>query len=416
MSNVAPQIDRLVPPHEALSIILGNTPRLGTERVALAAAFERVLAESITADEDMPPFPAATMDGFAVVSSDTTLQRRLVGEQLAGYVAGLTVSPGTAARITTGSPLPPGADAVIQLELVDELNDQIILREAVSAGNNIRPIAADLRRGDSVLTPGVGLGPAEVGLLAGLGRTSVEVYRRPRVAVLSTGDELVDPAEPPAPGQIRDSNRFSLMAAVARCQAEVVTSGMVRDAQIELRQMMRDGLEKADVLITSGGVSMGKLDLVKGLIDELGHLHLRRLFVKPGKPFHFATVPGVTAAGSPDTAAIDRLIFGLPGNPVSSLVAFELLIRPALLTMQGLTNWRRPHLMVRLAHDIRAAEDRIEYQRGIVEFVDGQVLARNTGPQHSARLASLVGANALLILPPRASLYRAGEAIEAMLI
>jgi molybdenum cofactor synthesis domain-containing protein len=343
------------------------------------------------------------MDGFAVISADPAPRRQLVGEQLAGYVAGLQIAPGQAVRITTGSPLPPGADAVIQLELVDEEAGQIHLQGSVAAGNNIRPIGADLRRGDVILEDGQRLGPAELGLLAGLGRTNIQVYRRPRVAILSTGDEVVDPDQPPQPGQIRDSNRFSLIAAVARCQAEVVMSGLVRDLQQDLRRLMSTGLSQADVLITSGGVSMGKLDLVKDIIGELGTLHLRRLFVKPGKPFHFATTE-------------QRLIFGLPGNPVSSLVAFELLLRPALLTLQGQRDWHRLTLPVTLSHEIIAAEDRIEYQRGIVSRQNGQLVARNTGPQHSARLASLVGANALLKLPPRPEPYRAGEKIEAVLI
>jgi molybdenum cofactor synthesis domain-containing protein len=410
MSDPRDSSNRLVPPQEALAIILARTPRLGVERVALAAAAERVLAEDVLAEEDMPPFPAATMDGFAVVSGDDAPRRRLVGEQLAGYVAGLRVGPGQAARITTGSPLPPGADAVIQLELVDEQDGAITLHRPVPPGTNIRPVGADLRRGERVLTAGMVLGPAEVGVLAGLGITAVSVYRRPRVAVLTTGDELVDPGEPPGPGQIRDSNRFSLAAAVARARCDIALVSRVRDVQADLRRMMEAGLAQADVLITSGGVSMGKLDLVKGLIEELGEVHLRRLFIKPGKPFHFATGRRAGVNG------IVPLLFGLPGNPVSSLVAFELLVRPALLTMQGVVAWQRLRVPVVLSHDIVAAEDRIEYQRGVVSVDAGRLVARNTGAQHSARLASLVGANALLILPPRPAPYRAGEQIEALLL
>lgn len=395
--------NRLVPPDEALAIVLAHTPRLGVERVPFTEAAGRVLAEEARATEDAPPFPAATMDGFAVLSADDSPRRRLVGEQLAGYVSGLAVEPGTAVRITTGSPLPPGADAVIQLELVDEQDGVISLQRAVPAGNNIRPIGSDLRAGEMVLAPGAPIGPAEVGLLASLGITQVTVARRPRVALLSTGDELVEPGQPPAPGQIRDSNRFSLAVAVERAGGVVVASALVRDASQELRRLMTEGLASADVLISSGGVSMGKLDLVKGLIEEMGEVWLRRLFMKPGKPFHFATAGG-------------KLIFGLPGNPVSSLVTCELLIRPALRVMQGATDWRRLSVPVELDHDIRAAEDRIEYQRGVVTSRDGRLVARNTGAQGSARLASLVGANALLVLPPRQQPYRRGEWIEAILL
>jgi len=197
---------------------------------------------------------------------------------------------------------------------------------------------------------------------------------------------------------------------VARARCDIALVSRVRDVQADLRRMMEAGLAQADALITSGGVSMGKLDLVKGLIEELGEVHLRRLFIKPGKPFHFATGRRAGVNG------IVPLLFGLPGNPVSSLVAFELLVRPALLTMQGVVAWQRLRVPVVLSHDIVAAEDRIEYQRGVVSVDAGRLVARNTGAQHSARLASLVGANALLILPPRPAPYRAGEQIEALLL
>jgi gephyrin len=396
-------LNRLVPPGEALEIVLAHTPRLPGERIAFAAAAERVLAEDVLAGEDQPRFPAATMDGFAIIAGDGLAARRLVGEQFAGTVSGVAVAAGTAARIATGAPVPPGADAVIQFELVEEADGAITPHQAVAPGNNIRPIGADMRRGDLIVAAGTVLGPAEIGVLASLGASEVGVSRRPRVAIIATGDELVEPDETPGPGQIRDSNRFSLQVAVARARGEVVVIERVRDARAELRRVLLAALERADVLITSGGVSVGQRDHVAGLIEEMGHLYLRRLFVKPGKPFHFAT------AGR-------RLIFGLPGNPVSSLVAFELLVRPALLTMQGVTRWQRMRLPVELGHEIVAAEDRIEYQRGVVAWQDGHLLAHNTGAQHSARLASLVGANALLILPPRPAPYRAGERIEAMLL
>jgi molybdenum cofactor synthesis domain-containing protein len=391
-------LNRLVPPGEALEIVLAHTPRLPGERIAFAAAAERVLAEDVLAGEDQPRFPAATMDGFAIIAGDGLAARRLVGEQFAGTVSGVAVAAGTAARIATGAPVPPGADAVIQFELVEEADGAITPHQAVAPGNNIRPIGADMRRGDLIVAAGTVLGPAEIGVLASLGASEVGVSRRPRVAIIATGDELVEPDETPGPGQIRDSNRFSLQVAVARTRSMTTTS-----PRAELRRVLLAALERADVLITSGGVSVGQRDHVAGLIEEMGHLYLRRLFVKPGKPFHFAT------AGR-------RLIFGLPGNPVSSLVAFELLVRPALLTMQGVTRWQRMRLPVELGHEIVAAEDRIEYQRGVVAWQDGRLLAHNTGAQHSARLASLVGANALLILPPRPAPYRAGERIEAMLL
>ncbi len=344
------------------------------------------------------------MDGYAVVASDPQRLKSIVGRQTAGSVAAIAVDPGTAAWITTGAPVPGGADAVVPVEET-ESNDGLVTinRTRIAAGENIRPIGVDMARGTLALAAGSVLGPAEIGLAASLGVDPIGVTRKPRVSVLSTGDELVEPGDALAPGQIRDSNRFSLIAALHEAGAEVVWAGRGPDNAVALRAALLERLDESDVVITSGGVSMGDLDLIKPLLAELAEVHFRRVFMKPGKPFNFATVGR-------------KLIFSLPGNPVSALVSFEVFLRPALRTMLGAKDVDRPRVPVLLHHAVRPS-DRIEFQRARVE-VDGAGALRavTTGAQASSRLASLVGANALLVVPPGEGPVPAGSAIQAMLI
>ena len=389
---------------EALRRVLDATPVLEPARVALTDAYGLVLAERLIAAEDLPPFPAATMDGYAVVAADGPGWRDLAGEQLAGYVASLTVQPGTVARITTGSPLPPGADAVVMIERTRERDGRVeIGQERIAVGENIRPVGVDMARGELVLDAGTPIGPAEAGLLASLGAAEVHAHPRPRVAILSTGDELVEPWEEPGPGQIRDANRYALACALAELRIPVVRSAVAPDEEGATRATLIDALAASDVLIASGGVSMGQRDLVKVILDELGEVHFGRLFMKPGKPLHFATTRE------------NKLIFGLPGNPVSALVGFEIFVRPALLKLAGHRAPVRPRVVVALTHPITPG-DRPEFQRAVVrQRGDGALVATNTGAQASSRLASLVGANALLALPARRDPFAAGEQVEAIL-
>jgi molybdenum cofactor synthesis domain-containing protein len=343
------------------------------------------------------------MDGYAGLAEDSSPWREIIGEQTAGFVAPLEVTPGVAVRITTGAPIPPGADAVIQIEHTELADDHVVIhQEVVRPGENIRPIGADLKQGETVLPAGTVLGPAEIGLLAGLGVTPVPVRRRPRVSIISTGDELVEPDSPVGPGQIRDSNRFSLIAAVSEL-GDVIAAEKAPDQQDQLETLLRDRIAASDIVITSGGVSMGQLDLVKVILGQLATVHFRRIFMKPGKPLNFAT-------------AGDTLIFGLPGNPVSALVNFEVFIRPAMATMMGQVNPDRPRVRVALAHDVTPT-DRIELQRATVRVSsEATLVATTTGVQASSRLASFVGANALLVIPPRETPYKAGETVDALLL
>lgn len=400
------ELDRMRPPDEARAIVDRAIVRMPPETIPLAEAAWRVLAGHLVAPEDHPPFPASTMDGFAVVAEDSSPWREILGDQHAGHVLDEEVTEGYTVRIMTGAPVPRGANAVVPVEATELAEDHVVIhKEDVAPGENVRPIGSDVRKGDLILPAGTVLGPAAIGLIANMGINPVTVTRRPRVSVLSTGNELVDPGEPVGPGQIRDSNRFSLMTALQSEPCEITYIGKAPDERNELERFLRERLERDDVIVTSGGVSMGDLDLVKAILFDADDItvHFRRLYLKPGKPLNFAT-------------SKDTLIFGLPGNPVSSLVTFELFIRPALRQMAGATDIDRPRLRVRL-EAATPGSDRIEYQRGIVRAsADGRLTARTTGSQQSSRLASFIGANALLMIPPRERSYAAGEEIEAVML
>ncbi|MGE3538986.1 MAG: gephyrin-like molybdotransferase Glp [Candidatus Tectimicrobiota bacterium] len=388
---------------EALDIVLRHAHPLTPRTVPLLEAQELVLAQDVMAQEDLPPFPCSSKDGFAVIAADTTNPRRLVGEQTAGYIADLQVTPGTCVRITTGAPIPPGADAVIMVEYTQEAQGQITLQGTVSAGADVRPVGQDIARGQRVLEAGMGLGPQEIGLLASLGVTAVPVYPRPRVAVLSTGDEIVEPDAQPGPGQIRDSNRYALMAAIRRAGAEPVSLGIGTDRQDELTAKIEQGLATCDAVITSGGVSMGELDLIKPILEGRGQVHFGLVNMKPGKPLTFATVD-------------QKPVFALPGFPVSSLVSFELFVRPALRRLGGQRLVLRPRVPVTLAEAIQGDAWRPEFHRARLVAEHGTYLARTTGMQSSARLLSMVGANGLLVLPKQAKPFHAGETVQAILL
>ena len=397
-------VDQMLHPSEARRIIFEHVRTLPPESLPIGDVAGRILASDIIADEDHPPFAASTMDGYAVVAEDPSPWREIVGRQTAGTVEEITVDIGTAAWITTGAPVHAGANAVVPVDATELADDHVIIQqEHVEPGAYIRPIGVDLARGDRILEAGAVIGPAEIGLLAGLGIDPVDVGRRPRVSILSTGNELVEPGETPGAGQIRDSNRFSLIAATLDAGAEVVWAGHGPDEIGALLTTLHDLIERSDVVITSGGVSMGDLDLIKPVLGELANVHFRRIFMKPGKPFNFATVG-------------DTLIFSLPGNPVSAIVGFEVFLRPALRTMMGAIEIDRPRAPVILDQPVHPS-DRIEMQRAVIRVAqDGRLRARITGPQQSSRLASLVGANALVEIPAGEDILPEGSVATAMLL
>lgn len=392
----------MVPVDQALAIVRSVVRPLPREQVPTAEADGRILAEPIRSPENVPPFRASTVDGFAVRADDQIPARRVAQRIMAGGVAEPTLEPGTAARIMTGAPLPEGADAVVMIEYTHEDDGQVILDQSVRRGENIRPIGVDVAKDDLVLNTGTVLGAAEIGLLMTLGFTRVNCYRRPTVAVLSTGDELVDPSEPLPPGGIRDSNRYAIMAAVREAGGVPVSLGRAKDDRELQTRLVREGVERADVLLTSGGVSVGDRDFIKPALEELGKVHFGRIAFRPGMPLTFAEIG-------------DKLAFGLPGNPVSSLVTFEVFVRPALRILQGDPNPLRPRVEVELEHDFQRGGNRLEYHRVNVRWEKGKLLAHSTGAQLSSRLLSMAGHNGLLVIEMGDGTIVAGEIRPAVL-
>ena len=402
MAEMRPSRYPLVSVQTALDTIMAHVTPLGCERVWLGDALGRVLARTLTAPVDVPAAPISGVDGYAVVAAAGGAPRRVVGELTAGGQGSRPLGPDEAARIMTGAALPAGTDAVVMVEDTAEAAGVVTITATPRVGDNVRPRAIDLKAGQTVLQPGTQLRSPEIGLLSSLGVLEVDVYRRPVVAVLATGDEVVDPWREPAPGQVRDSNRPAVLAAIAEAGGIPVSLGLARDDEALQTAMIRGGFERADVVITSGGVSVGSRDLIKPILESLGQIHVGRVAVKPGKPLTFATV------GS-------KLFFGLPGFPVSTLVTFEVFARHALLRMQGLAATRRPRVEVVLSEPVRPSPDRTEYQRAIVCYQDGALRAVTTGVQVSSRLMSLVGANALIVIEPGTSLLPAGAKVPAFL-
>lgn len=408
----------MVSVEQALAIILSHVAPLPVSAVSLRDALGLVLAEAIRAPADQPPFPAAIVDGFALRAADGLRPRRLIGQQMAGYVADLAVEPGAAVRITTGAPIPPGADAVAMVEQTDEADGWVTLHDgqAVRPGEGIRPIGADVQTGQQVLAAGQTLGPAELGMLASLGLAAVPVHRRPVVGVFSTGDELVDPGQPLAPGQIYDSNRPALLAAVARAGGQPLDLGIIADQPGALEQALDAALARADLLVTSGGVSMGELDLLKPLLARRGQVHFGRVRMKPGKPLTFATLPALRENGAVDPGQPARPIFALPGNPVSALVTFQLFVRPAIRRMAGHAAVSLPQISAALGHEFRLDRERPEFHRVTLRREGGRFVALSTGSQASSRLLSAAGADGLLVLEQADGILPAGVERPVLLL
>ncbi len=396
----------MVPVTEAHRLIVAHIAPLPAETISSLSADGRVLAEDIFATENTPDVAKAMVDGYALRAADGMQERRVVAEVTAGLADDLYVEPGTAVRIMTGAPVPPGADTVVMVEYTTEKAGMLRIEQPVSQGTHIQLAGQDIQEGQQILTRGTVLGAADIGLLATVGQTRILVYQQPRVAVLATGDEVVEPDAPRRAGSVRDSNRYALLAAIREAGGQGISLGIARDTLEEQRTAIQVGLAQADMLITSGGVSMGTRDLIKPLLATLGTIHFGRVAFKPGKPTLFATV------NDPERGALP--VFGLPGFPVSSLVSFEVFVRPTLRRLQGDAHPERPNVRVTLLDAIRPARDRPEYQRVVITWQDGRLVAHSTGGQSSNRLLSLRGANGLLIVPPRERSYEAGEALEAL--
>ena len=375
--------------HEALDSVLAAVRPLSAEEVPILDALGRVAAAEIISPEQVPSFANSAMDGFAVAGADLAAGRRdfLVTVDIpAGHHVDEPVRAGEAARIMTGAPLPPGADTVVQVEHTTTQGDRVTVDPAPPAGVNVRRAGEDVSAGDVLFARGAHLGPAEVGLLAAVGIQHVSVARRPRVAILPTGSELVPPGVPLAPGQIRNSNSFTAYGQTLAAGGEPVSLDIARDDVDETRRLLGAALEH-DVVVTSGGVSVGDYDFVKQVQDELG---VERRFwgiaTKPGKPLAF----GVRG---------DTLVFGVPGNPVASMVSFEMYVRPALLALQGRADVYRPYLFAAADEPVARTRDRTEARRCRLVHHDRAWGFTTTGPQGSGILSSMTGADGLAFVP-----------------
>ncbi|XP_055720710.1 gephyrin-like isoform X11 [Salvelinus fontinalis] len=406
---------------KAFITVLEMTPVLGTEIINYRDGMGRVLAQDVYAKDNLPPFPASVKDGYAVRAADGPGDRFIIGESQAGQQPTHTVMPGQVMRVTTGAPIPCGADAVVQVEdteLLRESDDgteELEVRILVQArpGLDIRPIGHDIKRGECVLSKGTHMGPSEIGLLATVGVTEVEVQKFPVVAVMSTGNELLNPEDDLHPGKIRDSNRSTLLATIQEHGYPTINLGIVGDNPDDLLNALNEGISRADVIITSGGVSMGEKDYLKQVLDIDLHaqIHFGRVFMKPGLPTTFATV---------DIDGARKLIFALPGNPVSAVVTCNLFVIPALRKMQGILDPRPTIIKARLSCDVKL-DPRPEYHRCILTWHHQEPLpwAQSTGNQMSSRLMSMRSANGLLMLPPKTEQYvelHKGEVVDVMVI
>jgi molybdopterin molybdotransferase len=416
------QFGTMISVEEALERILPQFRRLEPEEVGLFETLDRVLAEDVYSDINVPPFANSAMDGYAVRSADVAaaspenpVRLRVIGNVAAGHTSLQAVESGMAIRIMTGAPLPAGSDAVIRFEDTSEAVGSGAPIEASSglpmielfcgAGpqDNVRPMGEDIRDGELALAYGTVIRPAEIGVLATLGRARVKVIRRPRVAILATGDELVDIDEPLAPGKIRNSNEYSVAALVLRYGGVPVRLGIARDNIADLTAKITAGLaQKVDLFITSAGVSVGDYDIVKDVLNREGQMHFWQVRMKPGKPLAFGEINGVP-------------LLGLPGNPVSTMVSFEQFGRPALLKMQGKTKWVKPTIEAVLEDDIENSGRR-GYIRVILRKEAGAWMARVTGGQGSGVLTSMSKATGLAIIPEHLVTVKAGERVRVQVL
>ncbi len=364
-------------------------------------ALARVLAGDIAAPFDVPPADNSAVDGYAVGSADIPSagfrELDVVGDLAAGAVFDGPLRAGQALRIMTGAPIPAGADTVYPQEVVERAGERVRVG-LLDKGVNVRMRGEDVEAGGIVIERGTVLRPQEIGLITSLGIWQVSVHRRPRVALLSTGDEVVEPGTPRRPGQIYDANRFTLRGSIEQCGGDVLDLGIVPDARVELTARLREAAAMADVVLTSGGVSVGVYDLVKDVLAELGTIDFWQVAMQPGRPLAFGRIG-------------DTTFFGLPGNPVASLLAFMLFVRPALWKLGGRRRLFPPTWQARTLEPLRKRAGRREFKRGVLAYHDGGWQVRTTGPQGSGILSSMVAGNCLIVLEEERGDVAAGELV-----
>jgi molybdenum cofactor synthesis domain-containing protein len=397
---------------DARQLVMAGCAPLPPVSTPAGAAGGCVTAEEVVSPEDVPPFDNTAVDGYAVRSSDTQgapVELAVIGVLAAGAAPSIPVGPGQALRIMTGAPVPDGADAVVMVEDTETSDDgHVRINTTVGTGSAVRPAGSDINKGDVVFGAGTRLTPAHLGVLASVGRTDVMVYPKARVGVLSTGDELVEGGEPLAPGQIRESNREMLLGLVAAAGGVPVDLGLVRDDERAITDAIEHAVASCDAVVTSGGVSMGDYDLIKVVLDRLGRMQWMQIAIKPAKPFAFGLLDGPSRPVP---------VFGLPGNPVSSLVSFEVLARPALRRLMGDPAPERPRIRAIADEALRRRPDgKLHLVRTVGSFEpDGRWHVRSTGAQGSHQLASTAAANGLALLRDGTGVDQ-GDDVEVVLI
>ncbi len=397
----------LLPVSVALTRIAESiTPLSDVEQLPVREALGRILAEALHSPVDVPNHTNSAMDGYALAASDLDLKElTVIGTAWAGRAFTAAISAGQCVRIMTGAPLPVGADAVVMVERTQSVGhgDAVLVEVDVPAGNHIRAAGEDLQPGDSVFSAGTVLGPGHLGVLASIGVDRVAAWRRPRVGVLSTGDELVDGVGPLEIGQIRDANRPSLLGLLDEMGVTGVDLGRVADDEEAIEAALRGGVSTCDAVLTSGGVSMGDFDYVKVVLDRIGDMRWMQVAIKPAKPLAFGLVDGVP-------------VFGLPGNPVSSMVSFELFARPALRAMAGRRDLDRPRVRAVVEGDLRRRPDgKVHFARVVVSTRDDMTYISSAGGQGSHQLTAMAAATGLAVLPDGDGVTD-GDEVEVLLL
>lgn len=397
--------------HDAQRVVLDATTVLEVEKVSILDVLGRVLAEDIMAGRDNPPWDNSAMDGFAVrwedIRQEHTIQKPVslvvIEDVPAGRMPSKDVGPGQAIRIMTGAPVPRGADTVLKVEDTEHTPDSVRVLKAEPKGANIRPQGEDVKKGECIIGKGTRMRPSEAGMLAILAKSFVFVYQRPRVAILSTGDELADLDEPYSEEKIINSNSYGIAAAVQEAGGIPLLLGIARDTPAVLKEKIAQGLN-ADMLVLSGGVSMGDYDYTKAVFRELGaEMNFWKLAIRPGQPLAFGKIQ-------------NKLAFGLPGNPVSSMVTFEQLVRPALLKMSGCRSYGRPVVQAVFQETFSKRTDRRHFLRGMLTREDGIFKVRTTGDQGSGILTSMVKANCLIDVPVAVERLNPGDHVTVQLL
>jgi len=395
-----------------LADCLAAVDTLSPLELRLLDAHGCTLSEDVTATWDLPPFTNSSMDGYAVRSADLAgasesapVLLPVVGDIPAGYSGALAVSPGQCARIMTGGPMPAGADAVVPVEWTDGDIVRVSITKAPQPNSYVRFQGEDASQGDLVVPAGTRLGPAQLALLAAVGRARVLVRPRPRVVVMSTGSELVEPGEPIAGGKIPDSNSFMLAAAANAAGATAYRIGFVPDEPKQLITTIEDQLIRADLVITTGGVSVGAFDVVKEALGRMGTVAFDRVAMQPGMPQGFGTI-------GPDSTPI----FTLPGNPVSAFVSFEMFVRPVLRQMQALKPLHRPTVRAVLKSAVQSPDGKRQFLRGNLDVEDGRYVVNTVGGSGSHLLAGLANANSLIVVPDETTHLSAGDAVTVIML